>query len=445
MNIYKLVLGLEVHVELNTKSKMFCYCIADHFGKTPNTQTCPVCLGLPGALPLPNKQAIEWAQKLGAALKCELTSYSIFERKHYFYPDLPKGYQISQNIKPLSINGKWLLSNGRTIRVNRAHMEEDTGKLSHSTVNGKKVSLVDYNRSGVPLVEIVTEPDFKTVEEAKEYCQGLQQLIRYLGISDADMEKGSMRLEANVSLAKVQNILDEPSKLPDYRVELKNINSFRFMEKAINYEIKRQSELLDKGELIGMETRGYDEIHNKTVLQRSKEDAKDYRYFPEPDIPPFSFNHAQLDMVKSSLPELPYEKIKRFRVEYLLSDQYSQFLASTLELANYFEEAVRVGKKVGIDAKKIADVLVNKKPNVQDLLPAALVGLLKKAHDKPRLTDEEMEDFVDAVIENNLQAVEDFKKGKENSIMFLVGQVMARSKGQADANKIKKILLEKLK
>lgn len=433
-----------MHVELRTKSKMFCSCPADHFAVEPNTQTCPVCLGLPGALPVPNKQAIEWAQKLGASLGCELSSDSLFERKHYFYPDLPKGFQISQYLKPLSVNGKWELSNGRFIRINRAHMEEDTGKLAHATINGKKVTLVDYNRSGVPLVEIVTEPDFQTPEEAREYCQGLQQVIRYLGISDADMEKGSMRLEANVSLAPVENEADEVKELPNYRVELKNINSFRFLEKAINYEIKRQKELLEKGEEIGLETRGYDEVKDRTVLQRSKEEAKDYRYFPEPDIPPFEFTSDELSAIKNSLPELPRDKAKRFKEEFSLQDQYANYLVGTIELAGYFEEAVKVGKEHGIEAKKIADVLVNKKPDTNEILPAALIEMLRKEADKPTIPDEELQTAVESAIAENPKVVEDYKKGKENSVMFLVGQVMQKTRGQADAGKAKEMLVQKL-
>lgn len=440
--MYKLVLGLEVHVELRTESKMFCSCPALHFAKEPNTQTCPVCLGLPGALPVPNKQAIEWAQKLGAALGCELSVESLFERKHYFYPDLPKGFQISQYLKPLSINGKWELSNGRFIRINRAHMEEDTGKLTHATVNGKKVTLVDYNRSGVPLVEIVTEPDFQTPEEAREYCQGLQQIIRYLEISDADMEKGSMRLEANVSLATVENESDEVKELPNYRVELKNINSFRFLEKAINYEITRQRELLEKGETIIMETRGYDEIKNRTVLQRSKEEAKDYRYFPESDISPFSFTPVQLDAITSSLPELPKEKTRRFKMDFALTDQYANYLVSIRELADYFEEAIKVGEKHGISAKKVADVLVNKKPDTNEILPAALIKMIKSASERGRLSEEELESAVQSIIAQNPKPVEDYKKGKDASIMFLVGQIMIRTHGHADAGKAKELLIK---
>lgn len=442
--MYKLVLGLEVHVELRTESKMFCSCPADHFGVEPNTQTCPVCLGLPGALPIPNKQAIEWAQKLGAALGCELVQDSLFERKHYFYPDLPKGFQISQYLKPLSVNGKWELSNGRRVRINRAHMEEDTGKLAHASVNGKKVTLVDYNRSGVPLVEIVTEPDFQTTEEAKEYTQGLQQIVRYLGISDADMEKGSMRLEANVSLAPVENESDDVKELPNYRVELKNINSFRFLEKAINYEIKRQRELLEKGETVIMETRGYDEVKDRTVLQRSKEEAKDYRYFPEPDIPPFSFTFVQLDAITSSLPELPKEKARRFKMDFALTDQYANYLTGTVELANYFEEATKVGESHGISAKKIADTLVNKKPDTTEILPAALIEMLREESDKPTISEDELNTAVEDVISSNPQAVEDYKKGKEASVMFLVGQVMAKTKSQADAARAREALIEKL-
>jgi aspartyl-tRNA(Asn)/glutamyl-tRNA(Gln) amidotransferase subunit B len=340
---YNLVCGLEVHVELKTQSKMFCNCSADYFGQEPNTHTCPVCLGLPGALPVPNKKAIEWCIMIAQALNCEINLFSKFDRKNYFYPDLAKGYQISQYDLPFGKNGHMVLSSGKKIGITRVHMEEDTGKLTHAEVDGESVSLIDFNRSGVPLVEIVTEPDFDNPEDVKEYLQRLQQIVRYLNVSDAEMEKGNMRLEPNISLRK-----EGQTELPNYKVEVKNINSFNFVGRAIEYEIKRQSELLDKGERPAQETRGFVEASSSTKSQRSKEDAQDYRYFPEPDIPPLRFTQNYTDGLKNNMPELPDAKLKRFVEEYGLTNYDAQILTREKTMADYFESAVKDGKEFTI-------------------------------------------------------------------------------------------------
>src|SRR5258706_4493445 len=297
---------------------------------------------------------------IGMALGCEIPLSSKFDRKNYFYPDLSKGYQISQYDQPFSQKGFIMLSSGKRIGITRAHMEEDTGKLIHETVNGEKVSLIDFNRSGVPLVEIVTDPDFETASEVKEYLQKLQQIVRYLGVANADMDKGEMRLEPNISLKSVISSENERSQkeishsvrndktLPNYKVEVKNINSFGFVEKAIAYEIERQAEILESGKTPTQETRGWDEDKKMTISQRTKEEAADYRYFPEPDIPPIQWVSKELSEIRNMIPELPDMKKERFIKEYKLSDYNAEILTRTRELSDYFEEAARVNKELGI-------------------------------------------------------------------------------------------------
>ncbi len=442
MKKYTPIIGLEVHVELKTKSKMFCSCPAEYFGKEPNTHTCPVCLGLPGALPVPNKIALEWCIKIALALGCTIAEFSKFDRKNYFYPDLSKGYQISQYDLPFGSNGEMILSNGKRIGITRVHMEEDTGKLSH--VDG--ASLIDFNRSGVPLVEIVTEPDFHSAAEVKEYLQKLQQIVRYLAVSNADMDKGDMRLEPNISLTEREITTKELTKdeLPKYKVEVKNINSFRFVEKAIEFEIIRQTEILSKGEIPPQETRGWHEAKQKTVSQRVKEEANDYRYFPDPDIPPIRFTKSEISEFKSQIPELPNEKQKRFVTEYALSEYDAEILTRLVEVANYFEEAVREGEKKKITSKQIANYVINKKVNVSEItIPSLLTNITSSQ--TVEIDEEELLKAIETVLSTNEKAVEDFKNGKESVIMFLVGQVMRTIGKRIDAQIVKESLLSKLK
>ena len=466
------IIGLEIHVELKTKSKMFCGCSADYFSHKPNTHCCPVCLGLPGALPVPNKKAVEWCIKLGLALNCKIPLFSKFDRKNYFYPDLPKGYQISQYDRPFCVNG-WLdiksqIPNSKRIRIRRVHMEEDTGKLIHANINGKKCTLIDFNRSGIPLVEIVTEPDIQNSEDAKIFLKQLYQIIRYLDISDADMEKGSMRLEPNISVrvksqkflrlpfsqiqdkrsgqAKIKsnNELLDNNDLPNYKVEVKNINSFNFVKKAIDFEINRQLEILVNGGVPKQETRGWDDKKNITYPQRSKEEAHDYRYFPEPDIPPVRWTTNQILNIKDQIPELPYKKIDRFIRNFQISQYDAMILTDDIKTANYFEECVilinRFGKKSEISPKIIANNIINKKVNINKNTPAEIMNIIEKKAEKFHVDDKELEQIINKLIKQYPKAVKEYKTGKTGVLMFLIGQVMKTLKGKGDALVIRKFL-----
>ncbi|CAN5319785.1 Asp-tRNA(Asn)/Glu-tRNA(Gln) amidotransferase subunit GatB [soil metagenome] len=425
MKNYSPVIGLEVHVELATKSKMFCSCSADYFGKEPNTQVCPVCLGLPGALPFANKKAIEFVTKFGLALNCEINSFSKLDRKHYFYPDLPKAYQISQYDLPLCYEGNLM-----NIKIRRVHIEEDTAKLQHT--DGK--SLIDFNRSSVPLMELVTEPDFKNIDEAILFLREVQRIVRYLGISSADMEKGSMRLEANVSLRK-----NGETDLPDYKVELKNINSFGFLKKAVEAEFVRQEELLEKGEKVGQETRGFDEKSGKTILQRVKEEANDYRYFPEPDVPPIKLEDEEIEKIKKEIPELPEDKRKKYR-ELGLQENYIEVLVDDLDRANYFEEALKE-KLDNVTPKDVAGLMINTNLDNEYPEPALMIKKIYELMKKDYANDEDTKKAVEEVIKNNQKAVNDFQNGKGEVISFLIGMVQKELKGKGQPKLVRDLLI----
>ena len=501
MSKYKATIGMEVHVELKTKSKMFCDSKNDsELAKEPNVNICPVCTGQPGMLPVPNRQAIEFVQMAGLALNCELNLNSKFDRKNYFYPDIPKCYQISQYDQPLC--GKGYLDIFTThnsqlitkkIGITRIHLEEDTGKLVHvgpSASSGQSATLIDFNRAGVPLMELVTEPDIESGAEARIFCQKLQQICRYLGISDADMEKGQMRCEVNISLYKKGE-----DRLSGTKVEVKNINSFKFVEKAIDYEIERQTEALEKREKISQETRGFDSTKSVTVSQRKKESAHDYRYFPEPDIPPLKFTQDYIEDLKRKLPELPAQKIRRFEEEYKLPSADVEVLVLEKDLAEYFEEVASEIKEK-IQAKEILAVeekvlklaanyviselrkhLIEKREEIKNIkiTPenyAELVGIvadgkinssaaqtiLKEMYQTggdpsqiietkglAQMSDEgELEKAVAEVLEKNEKSVADYKAGKQNALQFLMGQVMSATKGKANPQIVIKLLKSRL-
>ena len=424
--IYKLVLGLEVHLHPKTETKMFCRCDANVYGVEPNTHVCPTCLGLPGELPVPNFDAVKKTQLLGLALHSKINLNSRFDRKHYFYPDLPMGFQISQYEHPLCGQGYLDLNSGKRVLIERIHLEMDTAKSIHQ--HGS--TLIDFNKSGMPLIEIVTRPKFDDVLDAVDFCKQIQEIVRTLEIGDADMEKGQMRLEANISMRTEE--MEKLDELPEYKVEIKNINSFRFMEKAVKAEIERQSELLNAGEKVIQENRGYDESTGKTVSQREKEEAHDYRYFPDPDIPPMVFDEKYIDDLKNSLPELPYD-IKSRYIKMGIKEQEAVFLAlyKNKKLASTFEELV----KSGLDAKKIASLM----KNTNEITIGDIKARLHQ--EKGLVSDEtELQKILDQVISENQKAVDDYKKGNTNSLEFIIGQIMRVTKGKAEITKVRELL-----
>ncbi len=431
MNTKKLtpVIGMEIHVELKTQSKMFCSCPANHFGVKPNTQTCPVCLGLPGGLPVPNRQAVDWTIMIGLGLSCQIAHNSKFDRKHYFYPDLPKGYQISQYDEPLCFSGKIDTSYG-PIRITRVHLEEDTAKLQHKQVDGQKVTLVDFNRSSVPLVEIVTEPDITSAKQAKEYAQKIHQLVQYLGVSDADMEKGSMRVEANISWG-----LDL-----GYKVEVKNINSFKFLEKAIDYELNRQKQILDQGQIPAQETRGWNESKSQTYSQRSKEDAKDYRYFPDPDIPPMVFTDKDIQIIREKMPPLP-EVITKQLLNLGVRPDFAEIIVSDKSKAEFTLKLLQATDKTQIES--ITKLLINK-PETFSLTINQILGQIKTMSVKPTASASDIHNWIVKALADNPEVVTKYKSGKTAVIGVLVGAVMRQAKGQADPKTINQLLIQSL-
>ena len=380
MTNFNIIIGLEIHAELSTRSKMFCPCQNDPFKAEPNQHICPVCFGLPGALPVPNREAIRRTYLVGRALGATLNKIAKFDRKNYFYPDLPKGYQISQYDQPIASGGS-LPVGERDIKITRLHLEEDTGKLSHTGTDGG--SLVDYNRSGVPLMELVTDPVISSAVEAKAFCERYQLLLRYLSVANAEMEKGEMRCEANISVQlpgsyKVvgSEVVAEPGQRLNPKVEIKNLNSFRSVEKSIEYEVKRQIAAIQAGEKLAQETRGWDEAKQKTVHQRGKESAHDYRYFPEPDIPELE---AAKFLADTKLPELPWQKEARYISMGLTADQ-ARLVASNIERADYFDQASTKGP-----AKTIANIFLNRLGG-KIALPAGTLGGLAAALETGKFT-----------------------------------------------------------
>lgn len=433
----RVYIGLEIHIELNCISKAFCPCDARHFAKKPNTQVCPICLGLPGALPFVNQKAIDQVIKLGLSYNCEISKFSKFDRKHYFYPDLPKGYQISQYDLPLARNGFFKMGD-KVYRIRRIHLEEDTAKMVHIKENGQYISLIDFNRSGVALAEMVTEPDFESSDEVLEFLKMTQAIVRHLDVSEADMEKGSMRLEANLSIGSRKI-------LPDYKVELKNINSFRFLKNAIDYEINRQFKLLMQGKRVVQETRGYDEKSKKTFSQRQKEEAKDYRYFPEPDIPPLVILKEHLLKIKKEIPELPFEKIKKYVTDFGVKEEFAKVLAIDKERSVFFEKASQALKRYQIPPSEVARIMVNLKldtklPSFSAFLKACIS--LKK---KKKVSGNKLEEVLIQVVRKEKKAVDDYKKGKREVLSYLVGRLKAELKQDFDPKEALSILMKVLK
>jgi aspartyl-tRNA(Asn)/glutamyl-tRNA(Gln) amidotransferase subunit B len=475
---YEAVIGIEIHCQLRTVSKMFCTCSTAYDGAAPNSHVCPVCLGLPGSLPVINRQAVEHVLLAGMAIGADIPDATRWDRKNYFYPDLPKGYQISQYDLPLASHGSltFTTSDGPfTVGVTRAHLEEDTAKLVHATgLDGSKVSLVDFNRSGAPLMEIVTDPDVRTAEQARRYAEELQLLLRSIGASDADMERGQMRVEANVSLRP------RGTEAFGTRVEIKNMNSFRSVERAIAHEIERQAAALDAGQALVQETRGWNEDRGETYRMRVKETSDDYRYFPEPDLPPLHLDPAWLDRLRTALPELPAARRDRYQTALGLSAYDASVLVGDPDASHLFEATLAVDS--GLDPKQVANWVTgdylrlrNQATDQIAVVPAELAALIRLVSDGSisRVNAREVLELhvateestaaiveargfrqisdagalgatVDEVIAANPSAVADYRAGKVEVVGFLVGQVMKATRGQANAALAQQAVRERL-
>ncbi|MDQ6714255.1 MAG: Asp-tRNA(Asn)/Glu-tRNA(Gln) amidotransferase subunit GatB [Candidatus Dormibacteraeota bacterium] len=476
---YEVVVGLEVHAQILTQSKMFCSCSTDYLTTPPNANTCPVCLGLPGSLPVINRRAVEATIRTALALNCEIPEFSKFDRKNYFYPDLPKGYQISQYDLPFSRNGRLdfdVKGEARRCGITRVHLEEDTGKLLHAgAIEEAQSSLVDFNRAGVPLMEIVSEPDLRSADEAREYVMRLRAILQYIGVNKGDMESGQLRCDANVSL--------RPAGQSEFgtKVEIKNMNSFRAIHRAIEYEIGRQTEVLDAGGRLVQETRGWNDARALTVSQRTKEFAEDYRYFPEPDLPPLVVSRKWVEEIRAGLPELPAARRERFLTSYGLTAYDASLLTSSKPMAAFFEETVRLGapakavanwilgdfsRLLNAEHKEIEQSSI-KPPHLQQLIELIESGsisgkmaketfetMYRESDPGPALTalkgssqisgDTELEAIAAQVIAENAQSVADFKAGKERALKFLIGQGMKISKGRANPQRLEASLREKI-
>ncbi len=430
---YKLVLGLEAHLHVKTDSKMFCSCSAKEiYSAPPNSRVCPVCLGLPGALPVPNKEAIEKTHLLGLALNCKINPKSLFDRKHYFYPDLPKGYQISQYKFPLCEGGVVNLPNGQKVELERIHLEEDTAKSFHEN----KYTWIDFNKSGVALIEMVTKPTIYFVENAVEYAKQIQEIARFLDVSEADMEKGQLRIEPNISLRTEEMAIR--GILPKYKVEVKNINSFRFLEKAIYAEISRQREILDSGETPNQENRGFNEFTGETVLQRSKEEAHDYRYFPEPDIPPMFFDGAYVENLKRRLKPLPLDQKIRLQEEFEINNQEAGIIFD-----NNLADLIRDTISLGVEKNQVIKLLVNNSEMRKKTSSEILDYVKSISFD--RINDiRDLESVADQVLQENPKIIEQIKNGKSSAQEFLLGQIMRKTYGKANARLVREILDRKL-
>lgn len=475
---YETVIGLEVHAQLATETKIFCGCSTE-FGAAPNEHTCPICLGLPGTLPVLNKKVVDFAIMAGLATNCTINGYSKFDRKNYFYPDLPKAYQISQFDLPICEDGYIEIDTDdglKKIGINRIHMEEDAGKLVHEgSIDRSTASLVDYNRSGIPLIEIVSEPDMRTPAEARAYLTQLKKILEYIGVSDCNMEEGSLRCDANVSIRPVGQ------KEFGTKTELKNMNSFRAVEKALEYEVERQRKVLEDGDKVIQETRTWDDSLNKTISMRGKEEAHDYRYFPEPDLLPLEIDREWVEEINASLPELPREKQERFVRVYDLPEYDAGVLTDTRPLSDYFEECVveyadakavsnwimgdflRLLKEenLEIDEVKMAPKNLSRMLQLMDkgvisskIAKTVFEEMFKTGKDPEKIVEEkglkqisdegQLEEIILRIIEENPDAVEDIRNGKNKAIGFLVGQVMKETRGKANPGMVNQILREKI-